>query len=68
MHLIYIDDSKDEKKCLFSALAVPASQWQNIFQQVKDFRKTIRNSDGIYIHKELHACEFVGDVERYLMK
>jgi len=59
MHLVYIDDSRDEQTCIFSALAISASEWQNAFQQVRDFRKGLKKSDGIYIYKEFHAWKFV---------
>lgn len=59
MHLIYIDDSRDERLCVFSALAIPADQWQDAFKSVKDFRRSLRKSDGIYVHVELHAWKFV---------
>jgi hypothetical protein len=59
MRLIYIDDSRDEKSCAFSALAVPASLWRISFDKIKEFRRSLRKSDGIYIYKELHAWKFV---------
>ncbi|MBN2544015.1 DUF3800 domain-containing protein [bacterium] len=59
MHLIYIDDSRDEKLCVFSALAIAAEEWINTFKQIKSFRHSLKESDGIYIYKELHAWKFV---------
>ncbi|MCR4404518.1 MAG: hypothetical protein NUW06_04475 [Candidatus Acetothermia bacterium] len=59
MHLIYMDDSRDEQLCAFSALAVPADQWQEAFAQVRAFRRGLKRSDGIYVYKELHAWKFV---------
>lgn len=59
MHLIYIDDSRDEHLCVFSALAIPADEWQNAFQQVRQFRRDLKKSDGIYVYAELHAWKFV---------
>jgi len=59
MHLIYIDDSRDEKLCVFSALAVSADQWQEAFAKVRAFRRDLKKSDGIYVYKEFHAWEFV---------
>jgi hypothetical protein len=59
MHLIYIDDSRDERTCLFSALALPVDQWHDAFQQMREFRHRLRRTYGIYVYKELHACEFV---------
>jgi len=59
MHLVYIDDSGDEILSIFSALAIPADQWQASFALVRQFRRDIKRSDGIYVHEELHAWKFV---------
>ncbi len=59
MHLVYIDDSRDEQLSVFSALAIPADEWRNAFEQVRHFRRNLRESDGIYIYTELHAWKFV---------
>lgn len=59
MHLIYIDDSRDEKLCVFAALAIPAEQWQQAFAQVRQFRRHLKQAYGIYVYKELHAWKFV---------
>ena len=59
MHLIYIDDSRDEKLCVFSALAIPADSWRAAFSVVRDFRHSLRTSDGIFVRTEFHAWKFV---------
>jgi hypothetical protein len=59
MYLIYLDDSRDEKYCVFSALAIPDHAWQLTFRTIRDYRRSINTSDGIYIYKEFHAWEFV---------
>lgn len=59
MHLTYIDDSRDEHMCVFSALAVPAAEWRNAFAQVRQFRRDLRRTDGIFVYKEFHATDFV---------
>jgi hypothetical protein len=59
MHLIYIDDSQDPPLYCFSALVVPADQWLDTFRQVKQWRRGLRESDGIFITKEFHAWKFV---------
>ena len=59
MHLIYIDDSRDEVLCVFSALAIPVDQWHPTFQIVRDFRRELRRTYGIYVHQELHTWKFV---------
>jgi len=59
MHLIYVDDSRDEELCVFSALALPVDQWHEAFGQVRQFRRDLKRAYGIYVHKELHAWKFV---------
>ena len=59
MHLIYIEDSADEHLSVFSALALPVEQWRACFGIVRDFRRDLKRTYGIYIYKELHAWKFV---------
>ena len=65
MHLIYIDDSRDEELCVFSALSIAEDEWRSAFQQLRQFRRQLRQKDGIYVYTELHAWKFVsgrGDI------
>jgi hypothetical protein len=65
MHLIYIDDSADEKLAIYSALALPADQWREAFNMMRQYRRGLRRAYGIYVYKELHAWKFVsgrGDI------
>lgn len=59
MHLIYIDDSRDEQLCVFSALAIPADAWREVFKHVRQYRRDLKTSDGIYVYVEMHAWKFV---------
>ena len=59
MHLIYIDDSGDEKLSIFSALAIRADKWNACLEKIKNFRRDIQMSDGIFVYTEFHAWEFV---------
>lgn len=59
MHIFYIDDSKDEKNAIFSAIAIPGDQWRASFAMIRDFRVGLRQQDGIPIRVELHATHFV---------
>ena len=60
MHLVYIDDSGDNQTICFSAICFPAQDWQTALAHWNAMRKQMRDSDGIYMRKELHATEFVG--------
>lgn len=46
MHFVYIDDSRDEALCAFSALIVPVTEWRRAFEQVRDFRRALKASDA----------------------
>jgi len=59
MHLIYIDDSRDEQLCVFSALSIPVPEWHRAFQIVRQFRRELKNAYGIFVYKEIHAWKFV---------
>jgi hypothetical protein len=59
MHLVYLDDSRDERLCVFSALLIPPERWRECFEQVRTFRRGLKASDGIFVRKELHAWKLV---------
>lgn len=59
MHLVYLDDSRDEELCVFSGLIVPAAEWRACFEYLREFRRGLKASDGIFVRKELHAWKFV---------
>lgn len=59
MHLIYVDESHDQKLCVFSALAIPADKWRDAFTEVRKFRRRLRETDGIFVYVEMHAWKFV---------
>jgi hypothetical protein len=59
VHLIYLDDSRDERLCVFSALAVPSDEWREAFSAVRQFRRALKQTDGILVHAEFHAWKFV---------
>jgi len=60
MHLVYIDDSKDEKHLCFSALCLPAEQWADGLEHLIGMRRQMKAADGIYTSVELHATDWVG--------
>lgn len=65
MHLIYIDDSADERLAVFSALAIPVENWLVTLNTVRQFRQELKTKDGIRVQEELHAWKFLagkGDI------
>lgn len=59
MHIVYFDESRDEKVAVVSGLAVPASTWEMCLASLRQFRHELKAQDGIFPDKELHAFEFV---------
>lgn len=60
MHLVYIDDSKDDKDICFSAIMIPVARWMDAFDHLIGMRRTMKASDGIYTRVELHATDWLG--------
>ena len=60
MHLVYIDDSKDEASCCFSAIIIPAVRWSDALNHLIAFRRSIKDSHGVYVRIELHATDWLG--------
>ena len=59
MYLIYIDDSYERPTITFSAIAIPDTAWAETFASIKEWRRSLKQTDGIYVTKEFHATEFV---------
>jgi hypothetical protein len=57
--LAYIDDSRDEKLSCFAAIIIRAADWLRLLDDVVEFRRALKLSDGIYVNKEFHATDFV---------
>jgi hypothetical protein len=60
MHLVYIDDSKDERHLGFSALFIPADHWHECLQHLIEMRRQMKAHYGIYTTIELHATDWIG--------
>lgn len=60
MHLVYVDDSKDDKTCCFSAIIIPADRWSDALDHLIHLRRTMKSVDGIYTTIELHATDWLG--------
>lgn len=60
MHLVYVDDSKDEKSICFSALIISAERWLESFNWLVAVRREMKKNPGIYTRLELHATDWLG--------
>src|SRR5262245_2278774 len=56
--LVYIDESYDSHAYAYSALMIPVSEWNNVFERVRSWRKYLKEIVGIPVRHELHATDF----------
>jgi hypothetical protein len=59
MHFVYVDDSGDENVRVYSALAIADTDWKEIFEQIKEYRRQLKRDHGIFVTVEFHATDFV---------
>jgi hypothetical protein len=59
-YLIYIDESYDETHYAYSAMFVPAFQWNQYFDKLVAWRREWFEIHQIPLDYELHATKFVG--------
>jgi len=60
MYLIYVDESYDETHFAYSAIFVPAFEWNRVFADIIKWRKDLFLTHRIPLDYELHATDFVG--------
>ena len=60
MHLVYIDESYDETHYAYSAMFVPAFQWNTYFDHMLRWRREWHQKYQIPLDYELHATKLVG--------
>lgn len=65
MHLAYLDDSRDEKLVVATALVTPADPWNQSFAAVHSWRRALKSSEGIFVYKDLRATALSLAGERY---
>ena len=53
--LYYVDESYDDHRFCLSALGFKSSTWREAFDQVKEFRRQLKASDGVLLRTEFHA-------------
>lgn len=60
MYLIYIDESYDKTHYAYSAIFVPAFEWNRVFSHITEWRRNLFSQHNIPPDYELHATKFVG--------
>ena len=56
----YVDESYDSERFCLSAISIRHNQWQDCFRRVQQHRRLLKENDGVYVRKEIHAHELVG--------
>ena len=59
MRLYYIDESEGPTCYVRSALGVDAEWWNDLFSDIQEWRRELRESHGIPPERELHACDLL---------
>lgn len=59
MHLIYVDDSGDENRLLFSGLAIPEHRWSSYLKGWLTWRKQLFRDHGVPADYELHCQDWL---------
>jgi len=59
MRLYYIDESEGPTRYVRSALGVDAERWNDLFADVQEWRRELREIYGIPPDRELHACDLL---------
>ena len=59
MRLYYIDESVGPTCYVRSALGVDAERWNDLFADIQEWRRELREGYGIPPDRELHACDLL---------
>lgn len=64
MYLMYVDESGDNGKSgssylILCGLVIRAEQWNDFLEQLKNFRRTLKNNHHFLVTYELHARELL---------
>ena len=59
MRLYYIDESEGPTCYVRSALGVDAERWNDLFADIQEWRRELREGYGIQPDRELHACDLL---------
>ena len=67
MRLYYIDESEGPPYYVRTALGVDAERWNDLANDIREWRAELRDSYGIPTEKELHACDPVSSTGQALL-
>lgn len=55
--IYYVDESYDDNKFCLTAMGLKSTTWREAFNQVKEYRRGLKASDGVLLRSEIHARE-----------
>jgi hypothetical protein len=59
VRIFYVDESYDNEKFCLSALSIRHSSWMDCFNRIREHRKQLKRTHGIFMRKEIHATDLV---------
>ena len=59
MRLYYIDESEGPRYYVRTALGVDAERWNELSNDILEWRTEVRDRYGIPVHRKLHACDLL---------
>ena len=59
MRLYYIGESEGPTCYVRSALGVDAERWNELYEDIREWRRDLHQGYGIPLEKELHACDLL---------
>lgn len=59
VRIYYIDESYDKTKFCLSAISIRYTTWVECFERVRNHRKQLKETHGLFMRKEIHATDFV---------
>lgn len=57
--IYYVDESYDENRFCLTGLGLKIATWREAFDAVKEYRKQLKQTDGVLLRTELHARDLV---------
>ena len=70
--IVYCDESGDDglnikssSDFILTSIYMPSSKWQSNFNQIKHFRKQLKEDFGFHINQEMHTKHFLADKNPY---
>lgn len=71
-HIVYFDETGDDGNntkssdvFLLTSVCMNSNKWKSNYQKIRDLRKYLKESYGLYVKEEMHTKHFLTDKEPY---